>query len=172
VLYGREEEKRYELERIEIDEGELPTLVPRTPMARHKKVTLQELMNALNKAIDTENRRIKREIKGKQAEKSALAVLPKSTFVPLKTRVRGIFGIVKKHIDEGNGSMKFSHLASDKEEKLAAFVPILHLSDSGKIYLRQSVHFDEIHMTLKIHDDEVRELEEELGRHEGDELEN
>ena len=77
ALYGREEEKRYELERIEIDEGDLPTLVPRTPMARHKKVTLEELMSALNKAIDTENRRIKREIKGKQAEKSALAVLPK-----------------------------------------------------------------------------------------------
>ena len=169
-LYGREEEKRYELERIEIDEGELPTLVPRTPMARHKKVTLEELMGALNKAIDTENRRIKREIKGKQAEKSALAVLPKNTFVPLKTRVRSIFGIVKKHIDEGNGHMKFSHLASDKEEKLAAFVPILHLSDRGKIYLRQQAHFDEIHMTLKIHDDEVIELEEELGRHEEGEL--
>ena len=60
--------------------------------------------------------------------------------------------------------MKFSHLASDKEEKLAAFVPILHLSDRGKIYLRQSVHFDEIHMTLKIHDDELKELEEELVR--------
>ena len=67
--------------------------------------------------------------------------------------------------------MKFSYLASDKEEKLAAFVPILHLSDSGKIYLRQPAHFDEIHMTLKIHDDEVRELEEELGKHDVDELE-
>ena len=62
ALYGHEDGKKYELERIEIDEGELPDLVPRTPMSRHKKVTLTELMNALNKAIDTENRRIKREI--------------------------------------------------------------------------------------------------------------
>ena len=62
ALYGKKEESRFELERIEIDENELPILTPRTPMARHKKVTLQELMNALNHAINTETRRIKREI--------------------------------------------------------------------------------------------------------------
>ena len=44
ALYGRKDEKRYELERIEIDENDLPILSPRTPMARHKKVTLQELI--------------------------------------------------------------------------------------------------------------------------------
>ena len=31
-------------------------------MARHKKVTLQELINALDHAINTESRRIKKEI--------------------------------------------------------------------------------------------------------------
>jgi len=162
VLYGRKDERKYELERLEIDGGELPILVPRTPMARHRKVTLKELMAALNKAIDTENRRIKREIKGVQAEKSVMAGLSKEAYVPLKVRIRSILGIVKEHIEKGNGHMKFSHLAPAKEEKLASFVPILHLSDKGKIFLRQPVHFDEIHMSLKIYDDEVRELGEEL----------
>ena len=60
ALYGRKDDKRTEIEKILINEDELPTLVPRTPMARHKKVTLQELIGALNKAIETENRRIKR----------------------------------------------------------------------------------------------------------------
>ena len=166
ALYGRREEKRYELERIEIDEDELPTLSPRTPMARHRKVTLKELMSALNKAIDTENRRIKKEIKGVQAEKSALRVLPKKTFVPLKVRIKTIFGIVKNHIDEGNDHMKFSHLAQAKEEKLASFVPILHLSNSSKIHLRQPVHFEEIHMTFQPHPDEHKELIEQLGLNE------
>ena len=59
--------------------------------------------------------------------------------------------------------MKFSHLAPAKEEKIASFVPILHLSNSGKVFLRQPIHFEDIHMTLKIHDDEVKELENELG---------
>ena len=163
ALYGRKDEKRYELERIEIDEDELPILTPRTPMARHKKVTLKELMKALDHAINTENRRIKKEIKGRQAQKSALTVMPKGNFVPLKIRVKSIFGIVDGHLKQGNDHMKFSHLAESKEEKLASFVPILHLSNNGKIFLRQTVHFQDIHMTIKIHDDELKELEQELG---------
>ena len=163
ALYGRKDDKRYELERIEIDEDELPILTPRTPMARHKKVTLKELMDALNHAINTENRRIKKEIKGRQAQKSALTVMPKDNFVPLKVRIKSIFGIVNNHLDQGNDHMKFSHLAESKEEKLASFVPILHLSNNGKIFLRQQIHFEDIHMTLKIHDDELKELENELG---------
>jgi len=162
ALYGRKDEKRYELERIEIDENDLPILSPRTPMARHRKVTLKELMAALNKAIDTENRRIKKEIKGRQAQKSALAVMPKNDFVPLKIRIKNIFGIVNNHLTQGNTHMKFSHLAESKEEKLASFVPILHLSNNGKIHLHQPVHFQEIHMSLKIHEDELKELEQEL----------
>ena len=163
ALYGNKEEKKYEIEKITIDEDELPILVPRTPMARHRKVTLKELMGALDTAINTENRRIKREIKGRQAEKSALAVMPRSSFVPLKVRVKSIFSIVKNHIGENNDHMKFSHLAPSREEKLASFVPILHLSNNGEIFLRQPNHFQDIHMTLKIHDDEAKELVEELG---------
>ena len=163
ALYGRKDEKRYELERIEIDENDLPILSPRTPMARHRKVTLKELMTALNQAIDTENRRIKREIKGRQAQRSALTVMPSGNFVPLKIRIKSIFGIVNNHLSNGNTHMKFSHLAPAKEEQLASFVPILHLANNGKIFLRQPVHFQEIHMSLKIHKDEIKELENELG---------
>jgi len=167
ALYGqKKDERKYELERLEIDEGELPILTPRTPMARHRKVTLKELMSALNKAIDTENRRIKREIKGRQAEKSLLVIMPRGTHIPLKVRIKNIFSLVKGHIDEGNDHMNFSHLAPAKEEKLASFIPILHLSNNKKIFLRQPVHFDEIHMSLKIHNEELKELEKELGLNE------
>ncbi len=163
ALYGQKDGKKYEIERIMIDEDDLPILVPRTPMARHKKVTLKELMSALDSAINTESRRIKREIKGHQAKKSALTVMPKDNFVPLNVRIKSIFGILKGHIENNNNHMKFSHLAPSKEEKLASFVPMLHLSNNSKIFLRQPLHFQDIHITLKIHDDEVRELEKELG---------
>lgn len=162
ALYGRKDEKRYELERIEIDENELPILTPRTPMARHKKVTLKELMNALNHAINTENRRIKKEIKGRQAQKAALTVMPKNTFIPLKVRIKTIFGILKPHLEE-NDHMKFHHLAPSKEEQLASFSPILHLSNNGKIHLHQPTHFQDIHIRAKIHQKEIEELRRELG---------
>lgn len=162
ALYGKKDEKRYEIERIEIDENDLPILSPRTPMARHKKVTLQELMKALDHAINTENRRIKKEIKGRQASKQMLTVMPKNNFIPLKTRIKSIFGIVKVHLND-NDHMKFHHMATSKEEQLASFVPVLHLSNNGKIFLRQKEHFDHIHMTLNLHPEEKTELETELG---------
>ncbi len=162
ALYGKKDEKRYEIERIEIDENDLPILSPRTPMARHKKVTLKELMKALDHAINTENRRIKKEIKGRQANKQMLTVMPKSNFIPLKTRIKSIFGLLKNHLDD-NDHMKFHHLAGSKEEKLASFVPVLHLSNNGKIFLRQPEHIDHIHMTLDLHHEEKTELENELG---------
>lgn len=161
ALYGRKDAKHYELERIEIDENDLPILTPKTPMARHKKVTLKELMSALNHAINTESRRIKKEIKGHQARKHILTVLPKDNFVPLKVRIKSIFGIVKNHLNE-NDHMKFHHMAQSKEEQLASFVPILHLSNNSKIFLRQPEYFSHIHMTLNLHPKEKQELEEEL----------
>lgn len=162
ALYGKKDQKRYELERIEIDENDLPILSPRTPMARHKKVTLKELISALDHAINTENRRIKKEIKGRQAQKAILTVMPKDNFIPLKVRIKSIFGILKNHLQD-NDHMKFHHIAPSKEEQLASFIPILHLANNGKIFLHQPEHFSHIHMTLDLHHKEKQGLEEELG---------
>jgi len=163
ALDGKKEDKKYEPERIEI-EGEIPILIPRTPMTRHKKVTLAELISALNQAIETENRRIKRTIKGRQAEKIVLTVLPQGTHVPLKVRIKNIFDAVTSHFNQGNSHINFSQFAQSKEEKLACFVPMLHLSNEGKIFLRQEKHFDEISITLKMLEDEIAEIEKELER--------
>jgi segregation and condensation protein A len=162
ALFGRKEDKKYEMERIEIDEAEIPLLVPKTPMSRHKKVTLQELMGALNKAIDTENRRIKREIKGRRAEKAILTVMPKSTHVPLKVRIKSIFGVLTDHM-KGNNSMHFTNLAPSKEEQLASFVPVLHLANNGRVHLWQPEHFRDIHISFGMHDDEKKILADEVG---------
>ena len=41
ILFGKKEEKTYSQERIELDE-EIPGLIPRTPLPRFRKVTLQD----------------------------------------------------------------------------------------------------------------------------------
>ena len=48
-------------EKIEFDLSSLPSLSPKTPLPRTRKVTLQELMTALDKAMNTEQRRIRKE---------------------------------------------------------------------------------------------------------------
>jgi chromatin segregation and condensation protein Rec8/ScpA/Scc1 (kleisin family) len=163
ALYGRKNDKRYELERIELDEDELPILVPRTPMPRYKKVTLEELMRSLNQAMETENRRIKRDIRVRQANKSALVVLPDKNRVPLKSRIALVLKRIKEHLRQpANDHMKFSYLAPTREERLLAFVPILHLSNNEEIYLYQQEHFGEIHMKLEKMEEHILGLQEEI----------
>ena len=164
ALYGRKEEKKYEMERIEIDERDLPILVPRTPMPRYKKVTIKELMSALNLAIETEDRRVRKEIRNKEAERAGLVVLPKKNRVPLRTRIKDLLARIRVHLKHpDNIHMKFSELAPSREEKLSAFVPVLHLSNQKKLWLKQENHFDEIYMTLERLEEEVQELKRVLG---------
>ncbi|MEK6818425.1 MAG: segregation/condensation protein A, partial [Nanoarchaeota archaeon] len=76
ILFGQKEEKKYKQERIELDE-EIPELIPKTPLARFKKVTLEELMSALGKAVATENRRIDKVVLQRQQEMEPSISLPK-----------------------------------------------------------------------------------------------
>ncbi len=163
LLYGKEAKKVYEYERIELDEDELPILVPRTPLPRYKKVSLQELMSALNQAIETENRRIKKEIKVRQAEKSALVVMPRLDRIPLKDRISAVFAKIKATIIKPHKiQMAYSELAPSRDEKLSAFLPVLHLTNQEKLYLNQETHFEEIYMMLEKMKDEIIELKEDL----------
>lgn len=164
AIYGKEEEKKYLLERITLDDDEIPVLVPKTPMPRFKKVTLQELMGALHKAIETENRRIRKEIKTRQAEKSALVVLPNANRIPLKDRIAAVHDKIKRHLGQlDKQHMTFSELAPTREEKLASFLPVLQLSNNSQLFLKQPEQFKEIYLRLEQLQEEIEEIKKELG---------
>lgn len=155
ILFGKGEEKKT-AERIEIDENELPVIYPRTPLPRLKKVSLQELMQALNKAIQTETRRIKREILYKQVMKEAEVVFPKGK-PAISKRIREIYAKIltlskKREQEQGELKIPYSSLVGeDKIEKIASFLPVLHLDVQQRIYLEQENHFNEIYIWLYKH---------------------
>jgi len=149
ILFGKKDEESKPVEKIEIDESELPELMPRTPLPRFRQVTIQELMSALNKAINTENRRIKREITEKQAEKLSQVDIPK-TRVNIRDRIRHIYAKISTYFKKKPKSkLSFTELAGEKkDERLAAFLPLLHLENQQKVWLHQQEHFDEIWIWL------------------------
>ncbi|MGK0208803.1 MAG: segregation and condensation protein A [Patescibacteria group bacterium] len=155
VLFGKKESQRtLDIEKFIINEGDLPLLIPKSPMARHKKVTLDQLMVALNHAMNTESRRIKRTIKTHQAQRSINTVLPRDRFIPLKVRVKKIVDVITGHFSMGKKELKFHHLAPGEEERLAAFLPVLHLANDSHVHLHQPVHFEDIYITKDIHPDD------------------
>ena len=78
-------------ERITLDE-DVPELVPRTPLPRHKKVSLQELILALTKAMNTESRRERKALILKQHEMNAYLPIPKKLF-NLQDKIKGIYSL-------------------------------------------------------------------------------
>ena len=149
ILFGKKEEKKkYQTERIEL-EDEIPELVPKTPMPRFKKVTLNELVDSLNKAINTENRRIKKAIVNKNALRETGISLPKkkgsikNRITEIYARLLGIFKLKKE-----NKKIPFTEFIGEnsKDKKIEHFFPLLHLENQQKIWLHQESHFEEIHI--------------------------
>ncbi len=151
ILFGSEEKKSVVLERMELDE-EIPELVLKSPIPRYKKVTLQELIDSLNKAISTENRRIKKEIINKNALRESSISLPNKKTINIKSRIRQIYLDLSEHFNQNKDSKKISFeefVGNDRDKKIITFSPLLHLENQQKIWLDQKVHFEEIHIWLK-----------------------
>jgi len=151
ILFGKKEQSALKIsERIELDE-EIPSLIPKSPMPRFRKVTLKELIESLNQAIGTENRRIKKEIINRNALIESSFSLPKRKF-NIKDKIREIHGRLFSHFKENNDKKKISFtefVGESKEEKIISFSPLLHLESQKKVWLEQEGHFEEIYIWLK-----------------------
>ncbi len=151
ILFGQKDQKKqdsYKTERIELDD-EIPELIARTPLPRFRKVTLDELMKALGQAITTENRRIKRIVVARQQEFEIAIAMPKS-IINLKEKLKEIYQRLRTIFSQRKNKLPFSEFAGkSSDEKISAFIPLLHLDHQQKVWLEQNGHFEEIWISLK-----------------------
>ena len=162
LLFGKKAEVKKEMERIVIDQNDLPFLYPKTPLPRFKKVSITELMEALNHAINTENRRIKKEVLKKRAELQTDIVLPKMG-LNIKDRIRSFYARFLTSYQKTNTKIAYSQLTgNDREEKLACFLPMLHLTNQQRLFLEQEKHFSEIYVWLYAHYKKVNPIDKEM----------
>ena len=151
ILFGKKDKEQKLVEKIIIDENELPFLYPKTPLPRYKKVSLQELMSALDQAMSTENRRIRKETSRLMQEKSADIVLPKMR-ISVKDRIKNIYAKILTTFKRKQTRISYSELTGNqKDEKIACFLPCLHLDSQQKLFLEQEKHFSEIYLWLYSH---------------------
>ena len=150
ILFGKKEKKEHKFERIELEE-EIPSLIPRSPMPRFRKVTLRELMESLNKAISTENRRIKKEIIHKNSIRETAFSLPKSK-ISIKDRISEIYSKLIGHFNTNKENIKITYsdfVGNEREQKIISFSPLLHLENQKKVWLEQEGAFNEIDIWLR-----------------------
>ena len=136
-------------------EGEKYPLIPRTPQPRKRKVSIYDLVEALDKALEVKRRRVLNSIPPMNLE------APKKT-KDITSIIRDVYGRIKSFFyDTSKNKVLFSQIipSQSKEDKVYTFVPLLHLTNQRKIDLYQQEHFGEIEITLA----SKKEIDKEIG---------
>ncbi len=135
---------------------EKPTLIPRMPQPRKRKVSVYDLVSALEQALEVKRRKVLRDMP------------PTNVNIPTQTRdiskiIKGVYGKVKQFFAYKNTErLTFSKLipSGSREDKIYTFIPLLHLTNQRKIDMHQFQHFGEIEIELKKSE---QEISKELG---------
>ncbi|MCF7866322.1 segregation/condensation protein A [Candidatus Woesearchaeota archaeon] len=122
--------------------GEKPVLKYRTPQPRKRKVSVYDLINALEKALKSEQKRL---IRAKPAPKMKIPAKSKDMTIIMNDLYAEISKTLKKV------KVVWFHeiiIGESREDKITTFLPLLHLDNQRKIDLNQKDHFGDISIKL------------------------
>lgn len=140
LLEGIDEDIKYQAHQ------DIPSLLVRTPQPRKRQLTIQDLMRALEKAVEVDERRkIKRVMSAQMIRE---AVLPEKV-VDITQLIQKVYNKIRSFFSRKT-SLTFLELvgSENKEEKIMTFVPLIYLSNQQKIDLHQEKPFGEISIEL------------------------
>ncbi len=133
-------------ESIEALEENKIVVIPKMPQPRRRKVALQDLISALQKALQVDKRRLMRR---EYALNVPPVILPErkvninNIIDQIYSKIAGIFKTEKK--------LTFNKFVQSnrREDKIAAFIPLLHLDHQRRIDLLQEEHFGDIEIKMR-----------------------
>ena len=150
ILIFEEEEKR-EKEKKEdelIDISKVPDLeapIKRTPK---RKVTLDELVGALEKAFRTKEIRETKKARARRRVEE----LMEEDYVDIDKKIDELYSRISGVLDKlKKGEITFSELVPkwERNEIVENFLPLLHLTQEGKVTCEQKELFKEIYIKIK-----------------------
>ncbi|MFH1134198.1 MAG: ScpA family protein [Nanoarchaeota archaeon] len=121
-------------------------LIPKTPQPRKRKVSMYDLLDALQKAIEVKRRRVIDTI-----APAPEVTVPKKQ-VNISDMIQQVHSNIIRYFQEHQGSrLTFAQLlpSDSREDKVHTFIPLLHLSNQQKVDLSQEVHFGDIEIMLR-----------------------
>ncbi len=125
----------------------VPGLGIKTPQSRKRKVSLVDIMSALEKALKVNTRRT---LKHRFYADIKAPEMPEKK-INMGELINGLFERIVSIFKEKK-QVTFTSLLSekpDRKEKIFTFVPLLHLDNRQKIDMQQEKPFDEIHIHVK-----------------------
>tara|TARA_Y100000310_G_C20541544_1_gene743552 strand:- start:357 stop:1082 length:726 start_codon:yes stop_codon:yes gene_type:complete len=149
-LYKQDEEEDYteQLEDQDFEQGSQPRLTIKTPITRKRRVSLNDLVDALEKALEVDTRRkVRRQIYGHPEEDLEMPVRK----IDVSQKIKEVYSKVNEYFKIKKSNLTFTQLlpSNSKEDKVFTFIPLLHLENQKKVDMHQKNSFDEIYISLK-----------------------
>jgi segregation and condensation protein A len=148
--YFPEEGDAFEYEQYDLQQflNDQKKIVPRTPQPRERKVSVFDLVSALEQALDADAKRhrVMSKTRGEQEEVKA----PKKVF-DLSQTMESISTKLGKLFIKPTTKIYFHDLTpgTGKQEMVYTFLPLLHLENARKVDLFQEDHFGPIEVQVK-----------------------
>ncbi len=122
---------------------DIPKLGVKTPQARKRRVSITDLVSALEKALKVDTRRKLRLQRYISWNKPKIPEKKVDIGKLIQEVYEKVFALFKQ-----KQKIKFSELApsGEKEEKVLTLLPLLHLHNHKKLTLEQEEPFEEVHV--------------------------
>lgn len=123
-------------------------VIPKTPQPRRRKVSVNDLVTALQKALEVNKRRVFRHM-------DDLRAIPRVEVPEKKIDItevlKDLYSRIISFFKAGGKKLTFEEFVNSprREDRIATFVPLLHLDTQRKIDLVQKEHFGEIEILVK-----------------------
>ncbi len=129
----------------------IPPLQPPLKRMPQRNVTLDELLSALRNAYNVQERRVERKVR---ARRLVDQVMPVGEVEDITERIGRLLGQINGALGDLE-SIEFSRLVKrwGRKEIVDSLLPLLHLSQDGKINILQEELFKEIFIKRKAEDE-------------------
>ena len=142
---GLDEEEFYDELKNEFGPGFVDKfkILPKTPQPRKRKVSIYDLVGALQQALQVKKRRVLANMP------SPAMKIPEKKY-NIDNLIEDIYTKVINYLDKNN-ALTFSQLlpSEEREDKVYTFIPLLYLEHQRRIEMSQEVHFGEIGIAIK-----------------------
>tara|TARA_Y100000034_G_scaffold129397_1_gene185769 strand:+ start:1284 stop:2003 length:720 start_codon:yes stop_codon:yes gene_type:complete len=118
-------------------------LIPRNPQPRTRKVSMTDLVKALQKAMASKRRIL--------AKQRPVRFNPPKKGVDILEVIRELYHKIVYYNKKDEKKLTFSRLLppkASKREKIHTFIPLLHLENQQRVETMQKKAFDEIYVKL------------------------
>jgi len=125
-------------------------IVPRTPLPRKRKVSVYDLIDALQKAMDFKNKKVSRIIDDKKDDRLKKLL---AHDVDITVIIQDIYSNILNIYGQHNNEIPFDKLLPKKDDlgnkdRVLTLLPLLHLETKHKILINQDGTFGPIRIQL------------------------